>query len=582
MGGENVSAIEGSAWNPGVGTGIPREYAALETIFRPECVFTGIAEIDELAALTGLPHEELTAFRPQRLALHEIIIRVTADIAVAEGDEEEDFGRNFRRIATRIRDAYVFPHLDRIEQAYAELSQRAAALVSQILAETLFPPLAPAAVRGWFGRWRRDKRPSAPFEPAAEREYRIVAGYKTLGLGTDDPLRRAVYRSLYRVLGAIAGKRGRLGADRDLLAKLVARHVCNSQGSQLIGQMIAPWVVAAIDAEGCVRVATQAAPVLISLKGASAAGKSSLRPMLKQILREQGIEADGYATISPDVWRRQLLDYESLGPAHKYAGHLTSRELTVIDGKLDRYIRDKANREHAIPHLLVDRFRFDSFTAEKVARVLHDTYARYVDTMYMYFIVTPPEETVLRGWQRALERGRYKAVEDFLAHGVEACRGMPKILFKWLASPRPEYRYVFLDNRVPRGSFPKTIARGDRDGMVIYDPAAFIDIERYQKVDIHAGTPAELYPASSDLAVAANSGFLKECVRRIATLEFVDRDSGLAYLRARRGNFEVLDAALLARVLEDAEVAAALGAIAPLTLAASQELALATRRNTLA
>jgi hypothetical protein len=301
--------------------------------------------------------------------------------------------------------------------------------------------------------------------------------------------------------------------------------------------------------------------------------------MLKQILSEQGIAADGYATISPDVWRRQLLDYGSLGPARKYAGHLTSRELMVIDGKLDRYIRDKANRQRAIPHLLVDRFRFDSFTAEKVARVLHDTYARYVDTMYMYFIITPPEETVLRGWQRALERGRYKAVEDFLAHGVEAYRGMPKILFKWLASPRPEYRYVLLDNRVPRGTFPRTIACGDRSGMLIYDPVALIDIERYQKVDIHARTPAELYPPPAEMTVAANCGFLKECVRRIARLDFVDRDSGIAYLRARQGSFEILDAALLARLMGDAEFAAVLDQVLPPVPADGQESVLAIRRD---
>ncbi|MDP2809655.1 MAG: hypothetical protein Q8O34_05855, partial [Rhodocyclaceae bacterium] len=393
MGSETGAVEEGSAWNPGVGTGIPREFRALETIFRPECVFTGVEEIDEFAALTGLPHEELTVFRPRRLALHEIIIRVTADIAVAEGDEEEDFGRNFRRIAAKIRDGYVAPHMGEIEQAYAGLGQRADDLVREILAETLFAPPPAMAPRGWFDRWRAQKPSSSAPESVAEREYRIVASYKTMGLGAADPLRRAVYKSLYRVLGAIAGKRGRLGADRDLLATLVARHVRNSHGSQLIGQAIAPCVDAAIEREGYARVATHEKPVLISLKGASAAGKSSLRPMLKQILREQGIAADGYATISPDVWRRLLLDYESLGPARKYAGHLTSRELMVIDGKLDRYIRDKANREGAIPHLLVDRFRFDSFTAEKVARVLHDTYARYVDTMYMYFIVTPPEET---------------------------------------------------------------------------------------------------------------------------------------------------------------------------------------------
>jgi hypothetical protein len=195
--------------------------------------------------------------------------------------------------------------------------------------------------------------------------------------------------------------------------------------------------------------------------------------------------------------------------------------------------------------------------------VLHDTYAKYVDTMYMYFIITPPEETVERGWRRALERGRYKAVEDFLAHGVEACRGMPKILFKWLASPSPDYRYVFLDNRVPKGNFPKTIARGDHGGMVIHDPLALVDIERYQKIDIHARSPQELYPATVDLSVAANCGFLRECVRRIPRIELVEPDSGLAYLRISRDGVDILDAVVLARALGNVELAAALAGMAP-------------------
>jgi len=573
MGSETGLEEPVSAWNPGVGASIPGEFRALETIFRPECVLTSASEIDELAALTGLPHEELTVFRPQRLALHEIIIRVTADIAVAEGGEEEDFGRNFRRIASKIHADYVLPHMDGIADAWADLGRRSDTLVRQVLTETLFVP-PPVAQRGWFNkRWRVQKRLAASTESAAERDYRIIVAYKAMGLAEQDPLRRAVCKSLYRVLGAIAGKRGRLGTDLELLTKLVSRHVGNSHGSHLIGELIAPRVAAAIEREGYARIARREKPVLISLKGASAAGKSSLRPMLKQVMEEQGIAADGYATISPDVWRRQLLDYASLGPARKYAGHLTSRELMVIDGKLDRYIRDKANREGGIPHLLVDRFRFDSFTAERVARVLHDTYAKYVDTMVMYFILTPPEETVERGWQRALQRGRYKAVEDFLGHGVEACRGMPKILFKWLASPRPHYLYVFLDNRVPKGTFPKTIASGDRSGMTIYDPVAFIDIERYQKININAGSPQDVYPSAAEMAVAANCGFLKECVRRIGNLDFVERDSGIAYLQARQGHFEVLAPAVLARVLGEPELAAALAEIAPVTRAGTSSAA---------
>ena len=571
MGGGTGAEAPASAWNPGVGTGIPGEFRGLETLFRPECAFASVAEIDELAALTGLPHEELTAFRPQRLVLHEIIIRVAADIAVPEGGEEEDFGRNFRRIAAKIHDGYVLPQMVEIEAAWADLGRRSDALVRELLTETLFAPPAPAAARGWFSRWRAQDPPKVAPESPAERDYRVIAAYKRMGLAAPDPLRRAVFKSLYRVLGAIAGKQGRLGGDQDLLVNLVGRHVRNSHGSRLIGELIVPFVAAAIEAEGYARVVTREKPVLISLKGASAAGKSSLRPMLKQVLAEQGIAADGYATISPDVWRRQLLDYESLGPARKYAGHLTSRELMVIDGKLDRYIRDKADREGAIPHLLVDRFRFDSFTAERVARVLHDTYARHVDTMYMYFILTPPEETVERGWQRALERGRYKAVEDFLAHGVEACRGMPKLLFKWLASPNPDYRYVFLDNRVAKGTFPRTIARGDRGGMIIYDPVALIDIERYQKINIHAGSPQEVYPSAATMAAAGNAGFIKECLRRIANVDFVDRDSGVAYLRARQGDFEVLDAAVFAQELREPEFAALLSEIAPAIRAAPGE-----------
>lgn len=565
-----------SAWNPGVGTGIPAEFRALETIFRPECVFSRQLEVEELAGLTGLPHEELTVFRPQRLALHELIIRVTADIAVAEGEEEETFGHNFRRITRTIWDKDIAPQIEVIEHTYAELRQQASALVQQILAENLFPPPpAPVAARrsgfpfNLFGRAKAKPTPhrslpEAGSESAEEREHRVIAEFKAAGLATDDPLRKAVFRSLYRMLGAITVKRGRLGADRELLARLVSQHVANHYGAQRIGQLIAPLVAAAIVREAYARTSIREAPLLISLKGAAAAGKSSLRPMIKQVMREQGIEPDGYATISPDVWRRLLLDYEALGAAYKYAGHLTSRELIVIDGKLDRYIRFKAARDHAIPHFLVDRFRFDSFSGEQVARILHNTYARYVDTMLMYFIVTPPEETVERGWLRALERGRYKAVEDFLGHSVEAYSGMPKILFKWLAHHRPDYRYFFLDNRVPKGTFPKTIAFGNQHAMTIYDPLSLIDIERYQKINVHAASRDQVYPPNENFSVAANAGFLMEILRRIPQVDFADRPGGRSYARSRNGRLEMLDAAILATLPEAVrEVLAVLGAHPP-------------------
>ena len=543
------------AWNPGIGTGIPGEFRPLETIYRPECVTNHQSEIEELAGLTGLPHEELTVFRPERLALHELIVRVTADIAVPEGEEEEIFGLNFRLITRTLWDRDITPILGEIEFRHAELSRLSAALVATELDKKLFtPPDAPVVTKRrsfpftLFVQAKSSRHPDATTSPLTDREHQIIADFKVAGLATEDPLHKAVYKALYRVLGAIILKRGHLGADRELLTRLVNQHVCNHYGSQYIGLLIAPAVEVAITREGYARTVNRETPLLISLKGASASGKSSVRPMIKQVMREQGIEPDGYATISPDVWRRLLLDYETLGPARKYAGHLTSRELMVIDSKLDRYIRFKANRDHAIPHFLVDRFRFDSFSSEKVARVLHNTYARYVDTMLMYFIVTPPEETVERGWQRAIERGRYKAVEDFLGHSVEAYSGMPKILFKWLAYSRPNYRFHFLDNRVPKGTFPTTIAFGNQHEMTIYDPLSLVDIERYQKINIHAQSPGQVYPPGQDFSIAGNVDFLKDILQRIPVVNFADRPSGNCYARSVANRINIVDAPTLAHM----------------------------------
>jgi hypothetical protein len=499
--------------------------------------------------MTGLPHEELTDFLPQRLALHELIVRVTAEVVVVEGDKEEDFGHNFRRIARKIHDEYLIPCLPAIAAAHAELRRDADRLTRKLIGQALGPPPAPARIGLLSNLFPRSQHAAEGRESATARDYRVVSGFKTAGLSASDPLERAVLKSLYRLLGAVLARHGRLGAYLGILIPLVGRHVGNTYGSKVIGCQIGELINRAVTEQGYARVPNRQEPVLISLKGASAAGKSSLRPMLKRLLHEQRMEADGYVTISPDVWRRLLLDYERLGPARKYVGHLTSREVIVIDGKLDRYIRDKARRDNALPHLLVDRFRFDSFSGEQVARVLHNTYAKHVDTIYMYFLVTPPEDTVERGWLRALERGRYKAVEEFLAHSVEAYVGMPKILFKWLAYRRPAYRYAFLDNTVPKGSFPHTIASGSQDELTILDPLALVDIERYQKVNIHAASRNEVYPSADMLTVRKNSGFLKELLRRVPKVRFADGET--IYLLVDQGAVSVVNAATLARVLSD-------------------------------
>jgi hypothetical protein len=555
-----------SAWNPGLESDIPPDYRELETIYRPENVASRMDDIEEISAQTGLKPQDLVVFRPERLALHELIVRVTVDILVPEGEDEAELGNSFRRICARILSGFLHPRMGEITRIYDELRERACSRIRQELAEALFTDVRPEPRRKTFSIFPRHLRKRATprlQETTVERERRAIATFREKGLGAEDTLSNVTYKSLYQVLGTIAGNRGYLGPDANFLTELVCNHVCNTYGSELIGTSLNPWFAEAVEKEGYSTVPNAAKPLLISLKGASAAGKSSVRPMLSQMMLDKGMVAEGYATISPDIWRRLLLDYEALGEAYKYAGRLTGREVIIVDGKLDHYIRCKAERQGAIPHILVDRFRFDSFSTERISKVLHGTYVKHVDTMYMYFVVTPPDATVDRGWERGLQTGRYKSVEDYLDHSVEAYVGIPKILFKWLASDRPSFRYEFLDNSVPKGTYPKSIAFGTREEINIIDCSVFVDIERYQKINIRAKTREEVYRVGPQSSVENNIGFLHQCIRKIPAVNFIDEGTGVTYVNVRNGNFRVLDWDTFDRLREDDERARIFSVLAP-------------------
>jgi hypothetical protein len=212
---------------------------------------------------------------------------------------------------------------------------------------------------------------------------------------------------------------------------------------------------------------------------------------------------------------------------------------------------------------MVDRFRFDSFTSEKIARVLHKTYVRYIDTMYMYFIVTPPEATVERGWERGLVRGRYKAVEDFLGHCIEAYAGMPKLLFKWLANDKPKYFFEFLDNSVPKGTYPELIARGTQGSMQIYRPRLFIEIERYRRINVLATGPEQVAAIPEELTVEKNLGFLRQCIAQINLIEFVDIITDKSFMTIQSGSFEIKDAEIFEKNLADETLDEIVALLAP-------------------
>ena len=81
-------------------------------------------------------------------------------------------------------------------------------------------------------------------------------------------------------------------------------------------------------------------------------------------------------------------------------------------------------------HLLIDRFRFDSFAPDS-DEAGSNLLTRFGHFVYLFFLVTPPHALVERAWKRGLDVGRYKAVDDTLAHDIEAYAGMPELFFTW-------------------------------------------------------------------------------------------------------------------------------------------------------
>ena len=102
-------------------------------------------------------------------------------------------------------------------------------------------------------------------------------------------------------------------------------------------------------------------------------------------------------------------------------------------------------------HLLIDRFRFDSFAPDS-DEAGSNLLTRFGHDVYLFFMITPPEMLVERAWNRGLEVGRYKARRR---HARARRRGVRRdaaaSLFTWAKRNDKRVQFEFLDNSVRGG-----------------------------------------------------------------------------------------------------------------------------------
>src|SRR5215470_2370475 len=113
-------------WNPGIESTLPAEFLPLATVFSSANVSSSIMELKEINSFCGLALERLSTFQPARLALHEVLIRVMADLSVPDGEKYGDLGINFRQMTATIMGRYIEPELAAITSLFEQLKREAA------------------------------------------------------------------------------------------------------------------------------------------------------------------------------------------------------------------------------------------------------------------------------------------------------------------------------------------------------------------------------------------------------------------------------------------------------------------------
>jgi hypothetical protein len=377
-------------------------------------------------------------------------------------------------------------------------------------------------------------------------------------------LQRAAYSALAKVVTALVVRHGRIWGSHELIVSLATDIAWNDFGSEEIGRLIEPCITTAAATEGYRLLPPHERPMVMNTKGPSASGKSTLRPLQRALAGDIGVHWSDFAVISPDIWRKQLLDYGDLGPDYKYGGAFTGDEIQIVDQKLDRYMARKAQRGN-MPHLLIDRFRFDSFAPDS-DEAGSNLLTRFGHIVYLFFMITPPESLVERAWTRGLDVGRYKAVDDTLAHAVEAYSGMPQLFFTWVQRSDKRVHFEFLDNSVKLGERPRTVAFGWNDDLNVLDVKCMLDVERYRRVNINAAAPEFLYSERALLAPEHNTGFLRQCVERFRGINFVDQATGRIYLRIESGKAVWADPEALEQAVSDPDTRTGLSNTVPAAL----------------
>ena len=273
-----MSMAEGP-WNPGLSSTIPERLMSRVTLYDSKNSTVSWDEARSLSDVTGVKPQAMATFRPERLAMHNVLIRVSGELHVPDGPNYADLGINLRGMAAEIFDGHIEPVLDSIAADYAQLCRKAEVYIaselhSAVLARHHSNSIPRTALLGWL---RSSRKPRPMVEQSPDQRALDYVNEHWIDEYPDGDLNLQCRCALARTLSAILSHRGSLLVDKNIIIRIATNLVANAAGSELVGRLVAPFFDQAVAALGYYRLPSQTDPVVLNAKGASAAGKSSIR-----------------------------------------------------------------------------------------------------------------------------------------------------------------------------------------------------------------------------------------------------------------------------------------------------------------
>ncbi|MEO0329992.1 MAG: hypothetical protein AAF217_15535, partial [Pseudomonadota bacterium] len=199
---------EFGSWNPGIESDIPRRLLPCATIFDAKNVSTDYSDTLALSELTGLAPHKLSKFRVKRLVVHELLIRVTCDLSVADGPEYEALGLSLRGMVHKLFKNHFEEELEIFQNEHDKLISTAWKTMLQLLDCEPAVEEQPVSL-AWYKRlFSPGTKSKIPGSMGVEDHGTIIDRKIECAIADEDYLMRACGRALQTIINAFRGKQG--------------------------------------------------------------------------------------------------------------------------------------------------------------------------------------------------------------------------------------------------------------------------------------------------------------------------------------------------------------------------------------